>query len=473
VLDRVLGTIERHRMLERGMRVGVAVSGGADSVCLLHVLRELAGRWELRLTLLHLNHKLRGEESEQDAAFVAEVAARLDLPLISRAADVAAVAGNLEQAARRARLSFFREVLGSGAVDRVALGHTRSDQAETVLYRFLRGAGTAGLAGIRPVTSDGLIRPLLDVDRCEVERYLQQRCISWRVDSTNASMAFDRNRIRHELLPQLAREWNPAIGENLAHLADWGLAEEDFWGHEIDRLAAERLTTREGAVVLRADALTDLPLAAARRLARRAIETAKGDLRGVDFRHIAAVLALAGPDRGSGCFHAPGVEIRRSLDWLCFATARGRRPVQQRGYRLELAVPGIVRIPGFDLEISTELTEKSAPSAPIDCVYNGEMGCLDWRSLSGSLVLRNWRPGDRYQPVGRNGPEKLKTLFQEARIPSWERRLWPILTDGESIVWTSRFGPAASVAAIADSKVILRIRQTSTGDRIRNRDRGE
>ena len=150
MLERVAAAISRYRMFQAGEHVGVAVSGGADSVCLLHVLRELAPRWDLRLSVLHLNHRLRGEESRRDAGFVVDLAAQLGLPASIREVDVAASPGNLEQAAREARLAFFREAIAGGAVAKVAVGHTRSDQAETVLFRFLRGAGSAGLAGIRP-----------------------------------------------------------------------------------------------------------------------------------------------------------------------------------------------------------------------------------------------------------------------------------------------------------------------------------
>src|SRR5262249_10553666 len=154
-------------------RVGVAVSGGPDSVCLLALLRELAPRWDLRLTVLHLDHQLRGEESRQDALFVRDLAAAWELPFELREMDVAALCrqtgDTLEQAARSARLEFFRGFLRDGTLDRVAVGHTRSDQAETVLFRFLRGAGTAGLAGIRPVTAEGIVRPLLQIERSEIE----------------------------------------------------------------------------------------------------------------------------------------------------------------------------------------------------------------------------------------------------------------------------------------------------------------
>ena len=456
MLERVAAAISRHAMIQTGQRLGVAVSGGADSVCLLYVLRDLAPRWDLRLAVLHLNHRLRGEESRRDADFVVELAARLGLPATIGEADVAGSPGNLEQAAREARLAFFRDAMERGAVDRVAVGHTRSDQAETVLFRFLRGAGSAGLAGIRPVTSEGIVRPLLAIDRAEVEEFLRASGIAWREDSTNRSRDFARNRIRHELLPQLARDWNPAIGETLANTADWALAEEAYWEAELDRLAAERLSERQGAVLARVESLGGLPLAAARRLVRRAMERVKGDLRGIDFEHIAAVLELASSSEGHGRLQVPGLDIFRSFEWL-----RIGRPVaaglEARQYRVPAPVPGIARAPSANIAISLELVENLEPSGSLDSVYNGQMGCLDGTRVTGPLELRNWRPGDQYRPVGSAGEAKIKTLFQQARVPIWERRHWPVLTDGDAIVWSRQFGPDARVAAGPGCRLLLKV----------------
>jgi tRNA(Ile)-lysidine synthase len=462
LLQRIVHTIERHRMFHPGQSVGVAVSGGADSVCLLHALLELAPKWDLHLSVLHLNHQLRGEESRQDAEFVRDLAARLGLPFLIREADVAASPDNLEQAARLARLAFFNEVLAAGAVSRVALGHTRSDQAETVLFRFLRGSGTAGLAGIRPVTSQGIVRPLIEIERSQVAQFLRERGLGWREDSSNASLQFARNRIRRQLLPQLASAWNPAIVQTLAHTADWALAEEAWWEAEIDRLATEHFTESPGAVCVRVDALVALPLAAGRRLVRRAMERVKSNLRGVDFGHIAAVLELASAGAGSGRVQAPGLDICRSFEWLRFSRLDTNH-LPDGGYRLAAAIPGIVPVPGASLAFSLELIEKAETSEGSNSVYNDRVGCLDWQRLSGSLELRNWRPGDQYQPSGSTGKEKVKTLFQRARIPLWERRHWPVLTDGPSIVWVRLFGPAAEFAAGAGSSMILKIREVTAG----------
>lgn len=453
LLRRVRATIDRHGMLHAGQRVGVAVSGGADSVCLLHVLRELAPQWELRLHVLHLNHRLRGEESDQDAEFVRRLAAELELPATIGEADLAGSRDNLEQAARHARLEFFR----AANLDRVAVGHTRSDQAETVLFRFLRGSGTAGLAGIRPVTSDGIVRPLLDVDRADVEQFLRERSIPWRDDSTNAAARFARNRIRHDLLPQLAREWNPEIAARLAQTADWAQAEEAYWDQELDRLAADCLQEKDGAVLLRAPRLAELPVAAGRRLVRRAIGRTRGDLRGIDFGHAEAVLQMSRQAQGWGHATLPGVCAVRSFEWIRLARPTPAAPP----YRLPAPVPGTVSLAGAC--ISLELIEKTETFQTFESVYNGGMGCVDWHRLPSCLEFRNWMPGDRYQPSGSTGTEKIKTLFQRARIPVWERRNWPVLWDGSEIVWARRFGPSAQFAANSTSRVILQIRESPAG----------
>ena len=456
MLDRIQRTIHRYAMFTPGMAVGVAVSGGADSVCLLHILLDR----DLRLHVLHLNHNLRGNESRADAEFVRDLAARLGLPCTIREADFAASHDNLEQAGRHARLAFFREMRESGAVERIALGHTRSDQAETVLYRFLRGSGTAGLSGIRPTIADGIVRPLIEVDREEIEMFLRERGIPWREDPSNRSPHFDRNRIRHYLLPELEREWNPAIRRTLAQTADWAQAEESYWETEIDRLSERLLTHKNGAILLENAALLSQPAAVARRLVRRAIQLSKGDLRGIDFCHILAVLDLASRPDGHGRTQVPGLEVIRSFDWLRFA----RFGIDPLAYRLTVPVPGRLQIPVSGLQISLELIEKSETTGLLDYVYNGGMDGLDWPRVSGSLMIRNWQPGDRYQPAGHSGQEKIKTLFQQARIPLWERRQWPVLVDGESIVWVRRFGVAAGVAAHSDSRSILRIRVVETAE---------
>jgi len=453
VLRRISQTIDRFRMFEGANRVGVAVSGGADSVFLLHALGELASRNGLVLSVLHVDHRLRGAESRGDAEFVRDLTASLGLPFLTRS--VVPTPGNLEQEARRARMAFFHELL-AGQLDRVATGHTRSDQAETVLFRLLRGSAGPGLAGIRPVTAPGLVRPLLTIGRDEIRDYLSARGIAWREDSSNQSLDFARNRIRRELLPQLAREWNPSIEEALAHTADWAFEEECRESAETDRLAADHFIAQGGGVLIRSDLLASLPRAVSRRLIRCAVQRTKGDTRSLAFEHIEAVLALV-EEPGGGSASLPGMVVRRSFDWVRFAL-----PEPAREWQVTAPVPGSVSLPGTGLLISLEIVDKSETFGLSHSVYNErEMGCLDWNRLPGSKTLRSWHHGDRYQPIGAAGETKIKDLFQQARVPVWERDGWPVLEAGDRIAWSRRFGAAAWCAAGPESRIVLRVREVS------------
>jgi tRNA(Ile)-lysidine synthase len=373
--------------------------------------------------VLHVNHGLRGQESDGDERFVRDLADRLRIEcLVLREATGN---GNLEQAARVVRYRWFRELIESRVVERVAVGHTLSDQAETVLFRFLRGSGTAGLAGIRPVTQDKVFRPLLGVTREAVRESLLSRGISWREDSSNESPGYARNRIRTELLPQLEREWNPELTRSLGHMAEWALAEEKYWAGRMKKLSAKYFLG-DGVLVWP----RGLGTAVERRLVRYAIESVKGDLRQIEFGHVEAVRGMR-----SGKLSLPGVEVERSFEWVRFVKAGTKERDVLDGVGLELLAAG--------------------------SVYNKGEHQLDWGSLSGPLRLRRWQPGDRYRRVGRPKEERLKLLFQKARVPAWERRSWPVLICGDRIVWTREFGVAAGSERTENTQMVLHVKDIS------------
>ncbi|MDE3197666.1 MAG: tRNA lysidine(34) synthetase TilS [Acidobacteriota bacterium] len=440
--ETVAASLNSHGLLDRGRRIAVAVSGGADSVFLLHILQELG----LAAAVLHVNHRLRGPDSDADQAFVAALAARLNLPLFTLTAPPAA--GNLEQEARRARYDFFARHMAAGLCDAVATGHTLDDQAETVLARFLRGSGTAGLAGIKPVTAQNVVRPLLDLRRAEIRGWLTAHSIPWREDASNENPGFLRNRLRLEILPRLM-EINPALPEVLASTASWAAAEEAWWESELDRLAPAVFTFTPETTLCRTTALSARPLALQRRLLRRAILHVRGDLRAIDFRHIEAIRRLTESREGSGRLQIPGLDIYRSFDWLRLAPP-GFDSRLERDFEAPLSVSGAARLPERLLTIEMELVSPAA-------VYNDGMDVVDRERSGDALTLRNWRPGDSYTPLGRTSPVKIKTLFQESRIPLWERRTWPVIVRGGEIVWSRGFGAASEFAAGPGTREGLRI----------------
>jgi tRNA(Ile)-lysidine synthase len=431
-------------------RIGVAVSGGADSVFLLYSLADRG----LAAAVLHVNHKLRGEDSDRDEQFVRGLAARLVLPFFTAALPIAS--GNVEQEARRARYAFFEGHIVAGHCEAVATGHTKDDQAETVFSRFLRGAGTAGLAGIRPRTGNFIVRPMLDLRRDEIRASLHERGIVWREDASNADTAFLRNRLRHEILPQL-EALNPSLADVLASTSEWARGEEDYWKAELDRFESRHATRNGEALLVRTGEITALPPAAQRRFIRRMIERVRGSLRGIDFPHGEAIRALTAQTEGSGRIQLPDLDIYRSFDWLRIAPV-GFDSRLERNFETPVIIPGRIEIPqrGIDLE-----TEQAAGNSVTyrERVYNEDVYALDQDKCGNSLVLRNWQPGDRFQPVGRS-EEKIKTLFQESRVPLWERRNWPVMVNDRAIVWTRRFGASAEFAAGAETERILIVRES-------------
>ncbi len=489
LVQKVERAIRRERLLGPGMKVAVGCSGGADSVALVRLLAELKGSLGVRLLVVHLNHQLRGADADADEGFVRRLAERLELEFLVRREDVAARARqrkiNVEEAGRLARLEFFASLIAGGKADAVAVAHTLDDQAETVLARILRGAGTRGLAGIYPVVEErvsfgsaqakrrsfselGLVRPLLGVRRAELRDYLSEQEQAWREDATNLDRTRLRNRLRLELLPQLSRVAGPAAIEHLARLADHARQEESFWSaygegrfQTLARRSGDEWEVAVEGLLAPVLELARLPArqaaeaqrAVARRLLRRTLAAVRGDLRRITQTHVESVLSLAEEGRSGQSVDLPGVQVERRFDVLVFRAAGGRTsPPVAVDEELEVTGPRRVRLPdGRGLEF------KVIEVQGLKGGYNSR--ALDARRAPFPLAVRTWRPGDRYCPRGARRPEKLKLLFQRKRVSRRERARCPVVLSGGEIVWTLAFGPAAERELRPDSRRALVIEE--------------
>jgi len=465
LIQRICTTIARHAMWRAGDRVGVGVSGGADSVALLRMLQEVSAQQGIRLAVLHFNHGLRGADSDGDEEFVAALAARLQIPLFSTREDVAGVARakhwNLEDAARRLRYGFFAAAVSQGQIDRVAVAHTADDQAETVLARVLRGTGPAGLAAIYPVNGD-VVRPLLDVRRGELREYLRDLGQPWREDTSNDDRTRLRSRLRHEVLPILERDIQPAIVSHLGRLATLSREDEAFWKTLTRARLGTLLEREDGVLRIRCSDLldpiadegllagVDLPqearLAVTQRLVRGIVEELRGHCRQWSADHVARVVCLAATGSSGSRLELPGVIVERSFDWLYFRTPEstnehaGLSEVSSPGSAVfsrlvEIGNPGeftVVAVP----EIRRRFHLKVVDWHLFGRDTEGDKAALDRDLLDLPLVLRNWHPGDSFRPKGRRSSRKLKHFLRMKHVAVPDREGWPVLTSANRLVWT-------------------------------------
>jgi tRNA(Ile)-lysidine synthase len=470
---RLATALQRQFRIRAGERIAVAVSGGADSVALLLLLLELREKLGFVLVVAHFNHKLRGRFSDADEKFVAQLASRHALEFHAASANVAGNAkkerANLEDAARRARYSFFQSLVDSGRCSRVAVAHTADDQAETVLAHILRGTGLAGLGGIHPAAGC-VFRPLLGVRRKELRAYLKQRQQPWREDATNLDLTRMRARIRARLLPLIEKTFQPAVARHLSALAAQAREDEALLAALAeDRIASLAKKDQSGLRIPAADLLRPWGSqfqhapAISKRMLKRLVESVKTRPGQLTAHHLDAALDLAGPGHGGKTLQLPGeIEIRRELDDLLIRprpsgpalpgrkTAAGEQPLPSYSYPLRLDENGAtLRV--LEIECAFRFMVIDWPAKRRETSKDGAV-VLDLGRLDGPLVLRNCGPGDRFQPAGRGRSHKLKRLLLEKRLGRWERAAWPVLTSGGAIAWVRGLPAAAQFAPDARTR---------------------
>ena len=436
--NRVLRTIRRESLIAPGDRVMVALSGGADSVAMTRLLCELAETASFEVAgVAHLNHQLR-EAADADEQFCRTLAGRLSLPCLVGRVDVTAVANreriSVEEAGHRERYAFFQRSATTLHAGRVATAHTRDDQAETYLMRLLRGAGPAGLSGIHPRSGD-VVRPLLDVSTSELRDYLSAHGQEFREDETNRDVTVTRNRIRHELIPFLERQFSPSIVDVLVRETQIARYDTEWLEQQANAAASAIVRYTDGVAAVDQEGLSNQPVALARRIVKRAMERVAG--RGAGFDHVERLLAMAAEEAGSPtAVDLPGCRATIANRCLTIAPPPPRHtssmPVTGFAYRLQ--IPGEVEIPEAKMTVAVERVTGGIPAtgmlAPGEAVY------VSGGQVTAPLIVRSWRPGDAFRPLGLGGHKKLQDLFVDRKIDRLSRQRIPIIADKKrGIVW--------------------------------------
>jgi tRNA(Ile)-lysidine synthase len=478
--------IARHRLLEQGQGVVVGVSGGADSVCLLRILRDLALDQDLWLTVAHLNHGLRGADSDADAEFVAALAAEWGLPLALERIDVAELARagrlSIEEAARQARYAFLARVARAAGAPRIAVAHHAGDQAETVLMHFLRGSGVAGLRGMLPImplsdyrtlgedlagdkTPPYLVRPLLSATRAEIEAYCRECALSWRTDASNADTRFYRNRLRHELLPVLA-QYNPRIDEVLARTADVMAGDYEM----IEPLAEEslrliRLDAPSGVIAFDRERWQSCNRGLQRAVIRQAVRELRPDLRNVGLEHVDRAVEVATYGQsGDSATITGGLALFVDHKALQIGPEFALPVPLDVASRPHVTEPLRVTAPGtlplandWRMEV-VELARDRLPAGWME-PESQWLAYLDADRVGAELTLRPRQPGDRFRPLGLGGhTARVNEYMINRKVPAGDRATWPLLVGANDIAWVCGLRVDETAAITPNTQRVWRVR---------------
>jgi len=421
-VQQVQQTLARYRMVDSLDHVLVGVSGGADSTALLLVLRELG----CNLAVAHLHHGLRGEEADEDEKFVEGLASALELPCFTHHVSIAERGGNVEAEGRDARRDFFQSLSREHGFTKIALAHNREDRVETFLLHLMRGAGSEGFVSMAPVIGT-TIRPLIETPRAEIENFLKDRNQPWRTDRTNSDISFSRNKMRHEIIPQLSSSFNVRLVDGLSRTLSV-LQDEDQW---MSAMAETWLAQHDGDKGIDVAALRITPPALARRVLRTRLRQAGSHLIDLTFDHVEAIRRLLDDGKSGKVIPLPGgIVAAREFDRLVFLN----REEPAKAFDYTLPIPGTIHIPElgqtFRAECVRNLEDVGSPGP-------GRV-FVDGSRLEAYVNIRNWKPGDYYKPAGWPAG-KLKKLFQRARVPRSKRCRWPVFVTNATIVWVASF----------------------------------
>ena len=457
MFNRVYEYIQKHNMLKPGDGVVVGVSGGADSMALIHLLCRMREYIPMALYVVHIDHGIRGEAAKEDALFVETMATEWGLDFFLKEASIPRLAKEWslseEQAGRKVRHEFFEEVRQRVKGHKIALGHHRDDQVETILFNIIRGSGLAGLSGMEPVRDGIIIRPLLEVSRREIEAYCHREGIGYRHDHTNEETIYTRNRVRHMVIPMIEEHFNPSFSASLTRMGDILREDEaflrDYSRDVFDRVA--RLKENEVAFGLRD--LDQYPDAIRRRLLREGFLQLKKNLVDIHHIHIDGILDLVKNSQVGSTLDLPeNIRARKDYEDLILYRDDSAEDLPVSDFEYRLKIPGTTPIPQLNMSITLEeLTDLGVLNGGNECIY------IDADRVKSELYVRNRRDGDRFKPLGMRGTKKLKDFFIDRKVPRHKRYSIPLVVDRNNIVWVVGYQMSEDYKVTHKTKRLLKM----------------
>ena len=457
MIERVRQTIKDSMMLNSGDKVIVAVSGGPDSMCLLHILYSLKEELNIELAAAHVNHCLRGEEADADEEYVRKFCNSIGVEFYSKRVDIHNYAKernlSCETAGREVRYDFFNELFHKLKAQKIALAHNANDQAETVLMRIMRGAGMEGLVGIKPVRDNIYIRPIINILRKDIEAYCSENNLGARIDKSNLENIYNRNKVRLELIPYIQDNFNKDIVNTLVRLSQTVSKDNEY----LDRMASERYqlygNNVGGRVLIRKEAFGE-PEAILTRILRIALFKLTGTLKNFDKLHIYEIIDIAGRSTGKKAILPNNVVALNSYEHieLYLNKREGLTTKDKEEYKIYINKVNDVQCGKY--KISVKLVERKKM---INFKNKILTKYFDYDKIIGDMILRYRKDGDRFTPLGMSGSKKLKDIFIDMKIPQEERDKIPLICFGEDIGWIVGYRVSDKYKVTNESKNILEI----------------
>ncbi|SHH47716.1 tRNA lysidine(34) synthetase TilS [Tepidibacter thalassicus] len=458
IINKVRDTIKRHNLLNDGDKVILGLSGGPDSVCLLHILNYLKDEFNIKIYAAHLNHKIRGIEAQKDAMYAAKICDIMGIICFIRAIDVPKYCEennlSLEEGARILRYNMFFEIKEKINADKIAIAHNINDQAETVLMRMMRGTGLQGLKGIEYKRDDGIIRPLLDVSREEIEKYCEENNLNPRIDHTNLEDIYVRNKIRLKLIPYMSENFNPNLKESIARMANL-LREDSDYIEEQANSAFEQVCEKksQNIISLDIDKFLKFHKAIKNRIIRKSIDFILGDIKGIEQKHIEDVISLFFESKTDTRIDLPrGIRVYKKNRNIIFTN---EELVEKKiNYNYKLPKSGYIKVKELNAIVESKILSVKEMK---NITHDKYTKCFDADKVCGDLLIRNRKNGDRIKILGLGGSKKIKDLFIDLKIPREDRDKIPILVDEKGIIWVIGYRMSEDYKIDKGTKNILKV----------------
>ena len=459
MIQKVINTIENNLMFNKGDKVIVAVSGGPDSICLLHLLNQLKKQLEINLIVAHVNHCLRGVEADKDQEFVHNFCDDLKIECYSKRIDINEIAEmnnvSMESAGRDARYEYFNELKDKLKANKVALAHNANDQAETVLMRIIRGTGLEGLVGIKPVRAGIFVRPLINISRKEIEEYCINNNINPKIDKTNFESIYTRNKIRIDLIPYIEKNFNSDIINGLIRLGDTAKKDNDFIENYVDISYKKHCYNKQGKVIIKSEAFNEEE-AILSRLIRRTFQEINGNLYNFEKVHVYDIINIQKQGTGKEVTLPSGVNAINEYGDIIITKEEKSLDIKKYEVILNIGEENSIQHIGKTIKLKLLDYDKK-----INLKEKSNIRNFDFDKIKGSIIVRNRRNGDKFIPFGMSGTKKLKDLFIDLKVKKSERSKIPLICFGEDIAWIVGYRVSEKFKITEDTKSILQIKLES------------